>query len=371
MKNIKVLVVDDSALMRKIISDMINEDSSIEVIGTARNGQDLMDKLSSNFYKVMPDVITLDVEMPKMDGITALKELKRKNIDIPVIVLSSITKEGTKLTMDCLGAGAFDFLPKPSGTISLDIDKVKVDLIQKIKVAYHASKKSNKGIVNNRLESSKTYREVAAVHMAKENVKKESIYKFEAGKIEAVVMGASTGGPKALTSVITEFPENMGVPVFVVQHMPVGFTRAFAERLNVSSKIKVVEAEDGMNVERNVVYIAPGGYHMEVWSDKKIHLNKEPSIWGVRPAVDKLFVSASKVYKENIISVVLTGMGKDGAEGTVEIKENGGITIAQDENSCTIYGMPKVTYETGKVDLVLSLNDIAREVLKIIASGRR
>ena len=376
MKKIKVLVVDDSALMRKIISDMIKEDSSIEVIGTARNGQDLMDKLSSDFYKTMPDVITMDVEMPKMDGITALGELKKKNIDIPVIILSSISKEGTKLTMECLAAGAFDFLPKPSGTISLDIDKVKVELIQKIKVAYYSISNQNSPINIGGLEN-KSYKEIATVRILDENTKKTEDTrktierKFQAGRIDAVVMGASTGGPKALTSVITELPKDIGVPVFVVQHMPVGFTRAFAERLNSSSHVEVVEAQEGMKAQSNVVYIAPGGYHMEVWNDKKIHLNKEPAIWGVRPAVDKLFISASRVYKGNIVSVVLTGMGKDGAEGTVEIKKNGGITISQDKDTCTIYGMPKVAYETGKVDLVLPLNDISKEVLKIITSGRR
>ena len=376
MKKIKVLVVDDSALMRKIISDMIKEDGSIEVIGTARNGQDLMDKLSSNFYKTMPDVITMDVEMPKMDGITALGELKKKNIDIPVIILSSISKEGTKLTMECLAAGAFDFLPKPSGTISLDIDKVKVELIQKIKVAYYSISNQNSPINIGGLEN-KSYKEIATVRISDENTKKTEDTrktierKFQAGRIDAVVMGASTGGPKALTSVITELPKDIGVPVFVVQHMPVGFTKAFAERLNSSSHVEVVEAQEGMKAQSNVVYIAPGGYHMEVWNDKKIHLNKEPAIWGVRPAVDKLFISASRVYKGNIVSVVLTGMGKDGAEGTVEIKKNGGITISQDKDTCTIYGMPKVAYETGKVDLVLPLNDISKEVLKIITSGRR
>ncbi|MFL0197076.1 chemotaxis response regulator protein-glutamate methylesterase [Clostridium sp. WILCCON 0269] len=358
MKKIKVLVVDDSALMRKIISDMIKEDISIEVIGTARNGQDLMDKFSSNFYKTMPDVITLDVEMPKMDGITALRELKRKNINIPVIVLSSISKEGTKLTMECLGAGAFDFLPKPSGTISLDIDKVKIELIQKIKVAHSSISKESKNAENTHvIRENKSYTEAAAD-------------KIQTKRIDAVVIGASTGGPKALTTVITELPEDIGIPVFVVQHMPVGFTKAFAERLNLSSNIKVVEAQEGMSVDKNIVYIAPGGYHMEVWNDKKIHLNKEPAIWGVRPAVDKLFISASKVYRENIISVVLTGMGKDGAEGTVEIKKNGGVTISQDESTSTIYGMPKVAYETGKVDFVLPIHQIAREVLKITKVGR-
>ncbi len=367
MEKIKVLVVDDSALMRKIISDMISEDEAIKVLGTARNGKDLLEKLSLNFTKNnMPDVITLDVEMPKMDGITALGELKKNDINIPVIVLSSVSKEGKKRTMECLDMGAFDFLPKPSGTISLDINKVKAELVEKIKEAYFANTvKTNKTQENIQLSIQKNEK-ASTLKAASSNVDRK-IKK----DINAVVIGASTGGPKALYSVITQFPQNMGVPVFVVQHMPAGFTKAFADRLDSNSKIKVLEAEDGMNVEKDTVYVAPGGFHMEVWRDKRIHLNKEPAIWGVRPAVDKLFISASKVYGENIISVILTGMGRDGAQGTVEIKENGGITLSEDESTCTIYGMPKAAYATGKVDLVLPIDKIANEIVKIIKFGGR
>jgi two-component system chemotaxis response regulator CheB len=367
LEKIKVLVVDDSALMRKIISDMISEDEAIKVLGTARNGKDLLEKLSLNFTKNnMPDVITLDVEMPKMDGITALGELKKNDINIPVIVLSSVSKEGKKRTMECLDMGAFDFLPKPSGTISLDINKVKAELVEKIKEAYFANTvKTNKTQENIQLSIQKNEK-ASTLKAASSNVDRK-IRK----DINAVVIGASTGGPKALYSVITQFPQNMGVPVFVVQHMPAGFTKAFADRLDSNSKIKVLEAEDGMNVEKDTVYVAPGGFHMEVWRDKRIHLNKEPAIWGVRPAVDKLFISASKVYGENIISVILTGMGRDGAQGTVEIKENGGITLSEDESTCTIYGMPKAAYATGKVDLVLPIDKIANEIVKIIKFGGR
>ncbi|MBV7272272.1 chemotaxis response regulator protein-glutamate methylesterase [Clostridiaceae bacterium UIB06] len=353
MGKIKVLVVEDSALMRKIISDMINEQADMEVIDIARNGEDLLEKLPKN----VPDVITLDVEMPKMDGITALKELKKLNINIPVIVLSSITNKGPQLTMDCLAAGAFDFLPKPSGAISLDINKVKNDLIQKIKLAYEKKISINqyKAITKN-------------VQTERKVVGNKNIKKLGTGKIEAVVIGASTGGPKALYAVITALPERLGVPVFVVQHMPVGFTKAFAERLNLNSKIKVVEAADEMNIENNTVYIAPGGFHMEVGSDNKIHLNSDPTLWGVRPAVDKLFVSASNTYGSKIISAVLTGMGRDGAQGTIEIKKNGGITISEDKSTCTIYGMPKAAYETGMVDMVLPIDNIAKEIIKVVSA---
>jgi two-component system chemotaxis response regulator CheB len=349
LNNIQVMVVDDSALMRKIISDMINSETDIEVITTARNGRDCIDKIIGG---IKPDVITLDVEMPIMDGIEALKEMKRLDFNIPVIVLSSITKRGVELTMDCLEAGAFDFQEKPSGPISLGIMEVKSALLEKIRMA--GSRVKDVVVVKKEL---------------KEAVNKPKV-KFNHSTIDAVVIGASTGGPKALYTVITALPKEISVPVFVVQHMPVGFTRAFAERLDSNSDIKVVESKDNMQVEINTVYIAPGGFHMEVGGDKRIHLNNEPSIWGVRPAVDKLFLSATKVYGANLLSVVLTGMGRDGAAGTVAIKENGGTTISEDKSTCTIYGMPKVAYETGMVDFVLPIYDIPAQIVKLIG-GRR
>lgn len=353
MDKIKVIVVDDSALMRKIISDMINSEVDMQVISIAKNGQDLLDKLSKN----PPDVITLDVEMPVMDGITALRKTRRDYKDIPVIMLSSISQRGTQLTMECLEAGAFDFIPKPSGTISLDINKVKTELVEKIRLAYERRKSYN---VTNQNRT--------PINSEKPIVK-TFIKKKKGDKFEAVVIGASTGGPKALYTVITTLPKDIGIPVFVVQHMPVGFTKAFADRLNSNSDIKVIEAADGMFIEKNVVYIAPGGYHMEIRNDNKIHLTTDPSIWGVRPAVDKLFASASRVYNANIISAVLTGMGRDGAQGTVEIKKNGGITLAEDKSTCTIYGMPKATYETGMVDVVLPIEEIAIQIIKLVNGG--
>lgn len=348
MKKIKVLVVDDSALMRKIVSDMINSEDDMEVVDIARNGSDMFTKLE----KHNPHVITLDVEMPVMDGITALKEMKKNHLNKPVIMLSSVSKTGTTQTMECLEAGAFDFVSKPSGAISLDINKVKDELILKIRMAYE----------KNNIKSLPKDNYVQTV-----NEKYQPVRKNVTGKVEAVVIGASTGGPKALYSVITALPEKLGVPVFIVQHMPVGFTKAFAERLNSNSRIKVVEASDAELVEKDVVYIAPGGFHMEVHNDRKIHLNTEPTLWGVRPAVDKLFISAAKVYGAHTLSIVLTGMGKDGAQGTVEIKKSGGITMAEDKSTCTIYGMPKAAYETGMVDLVAPLDEFASQIIRIVA----
>jgi two-component system, chemotaxis family, protein-glutamate methylesterase/glutaminase len=355
LDKIKVLVVDDSALMRKIISDMINSEIDMEAIETARNGEELLNKLS----RLKPDVITLDVEMPKIDGIQALREMKKRGFNIPVIMLSSISQRGTELTMGCLETGAFDFLPKPSGSISLDINKVREELVQKIRLAYEKS--SAKGSIISKNTSEDTSSRPSIRNSIGKTLRSNTLL-----KPEAVVIGASTGGPKALYTVITALPEKIGVPIFVVQHMPVGFTKAFAERLDFNSAIKVVEAQDGDVIEKDRVYIAPGGFHMEVGSDKRIHLNTEPTIWGVRPAVDKLFISATKVYGGRLVSVVLTGMGKDGAQGTIEIKKNGGITISEDQSTCTIYGMPRAAYETGMVDEVLPINEIALEIIKLV-----
>lgn len=355
MKSIRILVVDDSALMRRVISDMLNEKPDMEVVATARNGQDALEKAK----KLDLDIITLDVEMPIMNGIDTLKELKINDINIPVIMLSGLTKESTKITIDCLQLGAFDFISKPSGVISVDINKVQDELVSKVRAAFDkCSRDGSCGLRNSALDTKKEdYR--------------DRINRVSFENIEAIVIGASTGGPKAIYDVVTKFPKDIGVPIFIVQHMPKGFTKAFAERLNSNSQIKVTEAQDGEIYEKNIAYLAPGGFHMEIKNDGKIHLNEEPAIWGVRPAVDKLFKSASEVFKARIVSVVLTGMGKDGAEGTKIIKEKGGVTISEDESTCVIYGMPKMAYETGAVDFVIPLNKIAYEIIKIVKGIRR
>lgn len=183
---------------------------------------------------------------------------------------------------------------------------------------------------------------------------------------DIILIGASTGGPNAIEKIITEITEDLNVSILIVQHMPSGFTKTFAERLNKKCQLEVLEAKDGMRIEKKKIYIAPGGYHMIVEKSGTIGLNTEDSIWGVRPAVDKLFISASRIYGNRIISVILTGMGRDGAEGTVVVKSNGGTTISQDEKSSVIYGMPKCAYETGCVDYVFPLKDIASKIKTLI-----
>ncbi|MBE6051329.1 MAG: chemotaxis response regulator protein-glutamate methylesterase [Clostridium sp.] len=342
MSKIKVAIVDDSAFMRRIIADSLAIHNDIEVVAKFRNGKELIDQ----YEKYKPDIITLDVEMPIMNGLETLKILKNKKISTPVIMLSSLTSENSVHTIECLALGATDFVEKPSISIMKDSNIFGNILIEKIiaisksKLEFNEDKKSSKKI---------NY----IIHKAEKPIK-------------AVVIGASTGGPRALQTVLTKIDGNINVPIFVVQHMPKGFTKAFAERLNTLCALKVVEAEHGMKIEKNTIYIAKGGYHMVVGKNNEILLNEEPSIWGVRPAVDKLFESSVQVYGGNILSAVLTGMGRDGAHGTEVIKDNGGITISEDKSTCVIYGMPKAAYETGKVDMVIELQSIAEKINTLV-----
>ena len=379
MEKVRVIVVDDSAFMRKAISDMIESCADFEVIAKFRDGRELVEKVD----KFNPDLITLDVHMRDLDGLATLKELKRMGKNYPIIMLSSATTEGSELTLECLDNGAITFITKPSGSISLDIDKVKERLIDEIKGItsnIRINKSSNihmrqitsnkESEIENKIKDRRVNthfsqrKEIDNSEKPSPMINNKVISKNK--KIDAVVIGASTGGPKALQQVLTKLPANLNVPVFVVQHMPEGFTKVFAERLNKVCNLNVTEAEDGMSINRNTIYIAKGGSHMIIDSSIRVSLNKEPSIWGVRPAVDKLFESASKVYGGNLLSVVLTGMGKDGAEGSKRIKDCGGITISEDKSTCTIYGMPKAAYETGKIDLVLPLDQICNKITEIV-----
>lgn len=340
-EKIKVLVVDDSAFMRKFISDMINSQSDMKVIDTAKDGDLAIDKVN----KLEPDVVTLDVEMPKKNGLEVLREIK-KTSNAQVIMLSGLTADGSSITIESLESGAFDFVQKPTGTSFFKIDKIKEELIEKIRYAsVHGKRlKSGKGNISGERQKYK---------------------KMVNKKIEAVALGASTGGPRVLYDVITKLPKELSVPIFVVQHMPAGFTKAFAERLNNNSALTVIEAKEGERIQRGTVYIAPGGYHMLI-ENERIVLDTSPPVHGVRPAVDKLFISAAKIYKDKLLCCVFTGMGKDGAEGVKACKALGGFVIAQDEATSTIYGMPKAAVNTGCVDLVLPDHKISEEIMRCL-----
>lgn len=328
---IKLLIVDDSAFMRRIISDIVSDIEDIEIVGIARNGLDALEAIP----RLKPDIITLDVEMPKLNGIETLKKIK-SDFNIPVLMLSS--NSGSDVTIEALEIGAIDFIEKPSDLKS-DLSDFEDELKLKIKSVFNL-KTSIKDCINNVICKKPNSNDMA---------------------IKAVVIGASTGGPKALVYLISRLPEKIKTPIFIVQHMPKGFTTSLANRLDSETKVKVYEAEDGMVVEANTVYLAPGDFHMTI-EDNKIRLNTLDKLHGVRPAVDYLFNSASSIYRENLLGIILTGMGKDGSQGMVAIKKQGGYNLAQNEESCVVYGMPGSAVAKGVVDEILNLEDLSTKL---------
>lgn len=333
---IRLLIVDDSAFMRKIISDMLKDVKEITIVGTARNGKDALEMIP----KLKPDVVSLDVEMPIMNGIKTL-EIIREKYKLPVIMLSSNTN--SEITIEALEKGAFDFIEKPTN-INDNFDELKNDLASKI-IASVLQRRD--------VDDSKTH-----------EPKKRAIGDTKL-QIKAIAIGASTGGPKALVSLIKELPSDIGVPIFIVQHMPAGFTTSLASRMDTESKLKVVEAKDDMLIEKNVVYLAPGDYHMTI-DNKRIRLDKREKINGVRPSVDYLFESAAEIYTNNLLGIILTGMGKDGSRGMKRIKELNGYNIAQDKESSTIFGMPQSAIKLGVIDEILSLNEISQRIIELL-----
>jgi len=345
-RKIRVLVVDDSAFMRKILKDIINSDPELEVCCEAKDGIEAITK--AKLYK--PDVITLDVEMPRMNGLDALRVIMKQN-PTPVIMISALTQEGAEATIKALEYGAIDFIPKPGSSVSIGIKDLRDEIIAKIKEAAKVPRK---------------FLELKRVRLLRVQ---KSRRKSGVPAKTAVAIAASTGGPQSLLKVFPKFPEDLGAAVLLVQHMPPGFTKSFAKRLDSVSKINVKEAEHGEVVEENWGYVAPGGYHMEVElrnGKPVITLNQKPKIHGVRPAADPMMKTAAEVFGWRTVGVVMTGMGRDGAEGIVAIKKKGGITIAQDKETSIIFGMPKAAIETGMVDYIVPLDRIADTVVMAV-----
>jgi two-component system, chemotaxis family, protein-glutamate methylesterase/glutaminase len=328
----RVLVVDDSAFMRRIISDLLATDPQLNIVGTACDGLDALNKIP----QLHPDVITLDVAMPKMDGLTTLRQIMDR-FPTPVIMLSSLTSEGADITFKALEYGAIDFVLKPSGPISLDLAKVQAELISKVKAGACA-----------KLRQQKTAPILVNCHITKSK--------------KVILIGASTGGPSALESILVALPPAIP-PTIIVQHMPPTFTKSFADRLARLCKFEVKEAEEGDFIIKNRVLIAPGGYHMVVGKDERVHLNTNPPVHAVRPAVDPMMQTAAEIYGSETLGVLLTGMGRDGAYGLKAVKQKGGSTIAQDEETSTIFGMPKAAIDEGVVDKVLPLQRIPNEIM--------
>ncbi|HTQ09607.1 MAG TPA: chemotaxis response regulator protein-glutamate methylesterase [Fimbriimonadaceae bacterium] len=335
---ISVLVVDDSAFMRKVVTQILIE-GGLVVLGQARDGHEAIEKAAS----LRPDVITLDVEMPGMDGITALKEITEK-LHIPVVMLSSLTQAGAVTTLRCLEQGAVDFVAKPSGAISLNIREVGAEIVAKVRTAAQVK------VVPATISA-------AVKPLAASRGLRRSL----------VLIGSSTGGPRALQAVIPALPGNLMIPIVVVQHMPPAFTATLAERLNQSSALSVKEAAPGDRLTPGQVLVAPGGHHLEFDGSGRASINDGPVVHGVRPAIDVTLASLVRTYGPSMVGVLLTGMGSDGALGLKAIRDSGGFTIAESESTCVVYGMPKAAVDLGAATVSVPLGQIAAAITDAVS----
>ncbi len=338
-RTVKVLVVDDSAFARMAITKRFQSDARIKVIGQACDGIEAVEKTKS----LTPDVVTLDITMPRMDGIEALKRIM-KECPTPVIMLSALTREGADITFQALELGAVDFFLKPSIVNPAGSVEDAGELIEKL-ISAAGAKLIKRGKTDRPKAPSKTTQKRAS----------------RINKV--VVLGSSTGGPGALNNVIPLLPGDIPATVLMVQHMPIGFTRSLAQRLDSISELEVREANDGDRIAPGLVLICPGGSHMTVDSEGIIGLNKDPQECGLRPAVNMTMESAAQSFGDSVLGVVLTGMGHDGTRGAEIIKHAGGEVIVEDESTCVVYGMPKSIVEAGFADSVLPLDQIADGII--------
>lgn len=373
---VKVLVVDDSGFFRRRVSEILSADSNIQVVGTATNGKEAIDQALA----LKPDVITMDYEMPMMDGITAVRHIMQR-CPTPVLMFSSLTHEGARVTLDALDAGAVDFLPKNFEDISRNPEKVKQLLCEKI----HSISRSNRrlssysapapvaapvptpapssigsygGSAPARPSPVPTRAPVAAhSHAPVSPAPKRKAYKL-------VAIGTSTGGPVALQRVLTQLPANFPAPIVLIQHMPAAFTKAFAERLDKLCRISVKEAEDGDILRPGLALLAPGGKQMMIDGRGAVKILPGDERLNYKPCVDITFGSAAKSYGDKVLAVVLTGMGADGREGARLLKQGGSSIWAQDEASCVIYGMPMAIVKAELADAVYSLDDIGKHLVE-------
>ncbi len=367
---IRVLVVDDSLVFRKILQEALGKNPKIRVVGTASNGREAVQKIRI----LRPDVTVLDVEMPEMDGLATLEAIKRQRLRTIVIMFSSLTSQGAKTTLEALSKGAVDFVPKPKGTgaFAESVKTIENLLIPKIE-ALGPTRNGNKfqrNVARPRVQVAKPATKASRPVCTGKAPGKGKVVR--PGKIEAIGIGVSTGGPNSLNQVIPRFPANFRLPIFLVQHMPPVFTAQLAHRLDQKSKLKVVEAKDNMPVTGGTVYIAPGDYHMEVKKKDRsfmVSLNQDPPENSCRPAVDVLFRSLAKAYGGRVVAAVMTGMGQDGLEGAKFLKQKGAIILAQDKETSVVWGMPKFVAKSGLADKVVPLGSITSSILEL--SGHR
>jgi len=357
MAKIRVLTVDDSALMRQVLAQLLSKDGGIEVVGSAPDPFIAREKIKA----LNPDVITLDVEMPKMDGLTFLEKLMAGH-PMPVVMVSSLTEAGCQTTLRALELGAVDFITKPKIDLREGMEEVAQDLIAKIKAAAMAKvgvrRAGSHGSGASTLASRLLPLASSAMIKTTDTI---------------IAIGASTGGTEALRAVLEVLPPNTP-PIIVTQHMPERFTKTFADRLNQLCRISVKEAEDGDSVLPGHALIAPGNYHMTLvrsGARYSVRLNQDPPVNRHRPSVDVMFDSVARYAGANTIGVILTGMGGDGAKGMLAMKQSGAYTIAQDEASCVVFGMPKEAIKMGGVDKILPLDDIPAAMLAHASRSER
>lgn len=345
-KKIKVLIVDDSALVRDILEKGLSGDPVIDVVGTAPDVYVARDLIISK----KPDVLTLDIEMPRMDGIEFLRRLMPQ-YPLPVVVVSSLTQKGKKITMEALEAGAIDFVPKPTSDVARGLKNMMLELRTKIKIASMANVSHWKNVKFDKIE--------------KQSTKTTSLAE---STDKVIAIGASTGGTEALKVVVNALPPT--IPgIVVVQHMPSGFTKTFADRLQQTSMLQVKEAEEGDRIMTGRCIIAPGNYHLEIVRSGgyyKVKLNQKDKVNGHRPSVNVMMHSVAKYAAANSYGVMLTGMGSDGAEGLLAMKKAGAKTFGQNEETCVVYGMPKAAFDMGAIDVELPLHEIAKNLVHII-----
>jgi two-component system chemotaxis response regulator CheB len=340
---VRVLVIDDSALMRKLIPQIIERDGSIQVVGTAMDGEFGLKKIQ----ELNPQVVTLDLELPRMDGMETLRQIMRR-YKLPVIIVSSHTTEGASSTFKALALGAFDFVAKPRDAASAQMEQIATELIGKIKVAAKAEPRVKANV---------------SLEPAKVNKVRS---KRKAPPTKVVAIGISTGGPNALQYMLAQLPGDFPGSIVVVQHMPEGFTEMFARRLNECCSIEVKEAQSGDMLQAGRALICPGNRHIRVRRmplGDMVVLADDDRVNGHRPSADVLFKSVAQEYGANAVGVIMTGMGEDGADGLGALKNAGSITIAQDEQSCVVFGMPKVAIEKGYAQRVVSLEIMANTIL--------
>jgi two-component system chemotaxis response regulator CheB len=349
MPPVRVLVVDDSVVVRKLLSEALASTPGIQLAGTASSGAIALARIP----QLNPDVITLDIEMPGLNGIQTLKEIRKLYPKLPVIMFSTLTEHGAAITLEALSLGASDYLAKPTNSESLAsaMETVRSELGAKIFALTGGDR-----------QGTASSRSVAPAKRQTGN-----------NRVEILAIGTSTGGPNALADVIPRLPDHFPVPVVVVQHMPPLFTRLLAERLNSQSRIRVREAEQGCPLEAGQVWIAPGDYHMTVARKKQgtvLELNQDPPENSCRPAVDVLFRSVAQAYGANVLAVVMTGMGSDGARGAGHIREAGGEIVVQDAASSVVWGMPGAVVHSGCANKICPLPEISQEIVRRVQVGR-